>query len=289
MKKVRIEDLQPGMVLARSIYSPDGRILVKERTELTGQLLTRLSDLGLPAAYIESVQEINVAELVSDITRVDLIRGLSKLDQEIRAGKKLNLLSNKQLLYSLIDEINSNRNNPLSEFPDIRLHSDYLYGHSVNVCVIAVKMGLKLTYNQLKLADLAIGALYHDIGMTQIPLTILDKKQPLTEAETKIIRTHPEIGYNFLKGNDGLSHVSIHVAYQHHERYNGSGYPRGMAGTAIHEFARIVAIVDVFDSLITEKIYRKAKSFEEAVDYIQSNSGTEFDPEMVEVFLKIIK
>lgn len=288
MKKVRIEELQAGMVLARTIYSPDGRVLVKDNTELSMTLLNRLKELGLPAAYIKGTAQIKGDLLVSDITRVDLIKSLSQLEKGIRSGKKLDLLSGKNLLFALIDEINTNRRNPLDEFPDIRLHDDYVYGHSVNVCVIAVKIGLKLGYNQLKLADLAIGALYHDIGMTKIPVEILHKAAHLTPEETILIRTHAENGYKILKGNFGISNVSAHIAYQHHERYDGSGYPRGLAGKSIHEFARIVAIADVFDSLTTEKVYRRALSIHDTLAYIKSKSGIDFDPELVEILLRSI-
>lgn len=289
MEKVRIEDLKEGMVLARTIYASDGRVLVKSNTELSPTLLNRLKEMGLPAAYVESAAEIKSNLLVSDITRVDLIRSYSQLEKGIRSGKKLDLLSGKKPLFALIDEINANRKNPLDEFPDIRLHDDYIYGHSVNVCVIAVKMGLKMGYNQLKLAELAIGALYHDIGMTKIPLAVLNKVSNLTPEETALIRTHTENGYEILKGNLEISSVSAHVAYQHHERYNGSGYPRGMSGNNIHEFARMVAVADVFDSLTTEKVYRPALSFSDAIAYIQKKAGTDFDPEIVAIFLKVIE
>ncbi|MGE5604573.1 MAG: HD-GYP domain-containing protein, partial [Bacteroidota bacterium] len=204
-----------------------------------------------------------------------------------RAGLNLNILSSKQPLYTLIDEIVSNQKNMLG-MADIRLHGDYIYGHSVNVCTIAVKIGLLLGYNQLKLAELGIGALFHDIGMTKIPLRILDKTSNLTNDEIKLIQTHPEIGFGMLKDNQAISMVSAHVAYQHHERYDGSGYPRGIAGEAIHEFARITAVADVYDSMTTEKIYRPAKSTAETLQYIQSNSGTHFDPNIVDILKQIV-
>lgn len=289
MQKIRIEKLSPGMVLARSIYATDGRMLVREKTKLSESLLERLKTLGLPAAYIQTMVQSEADEVVSEITRVDLIKSLSKLEKTARFGKKLDLLQSKQPLFALIDEVNRNRSQPLTDFPDIRLRDDYLYGHSVNVCVIAVKLGLKLGYNSLKLAELAVGTLFHDLGMTQIPLNILNKTTPLSEEEIERIKTHPETGYKLLKSNFGVSNVAAHIAYQHHERYDGNGYPRRLTGRKIHEFARIAAIADVFDSMTTEKLYRPAQSFQETVTYITSKSGTEFDPELVEILLKIIK
>lgn len=275
MEKVRIEDLKPGMVLARTIYGTDGRILVKESAEISASILEKLRKMGLPAAYIRKTDDSESPDLVSDATRMDLIRSLSKIDTEVRTGGDPNLGSSKIPLYDLVDEIVRNQRILLG-MTDIRLHNDYTYGHSVHVAIIATKIGLQMGYNQLKLADLAVGALFHDIGMTKIPLEILEKTDNLNEEELKLIRTHPEIGYNMLRQNQDISNVSAHVAYQHHERYNGSGYPRGMAGDAIHEFARIVAIADVYDSMTTEKIYRPAKPVLEAISFIDSKKRNRF-------------
>ena len=291
MKKVRFEELKPGMILAKTIYSVDGRILVREKTEMTSTILEKLIKLGLPAAYIENSEsnEPPSQDLVSETTRMDLVNNLSKLDVQIRsgAGGSLNLLSSKNSLYNLVDEIVSNQKNLLG-LTDIRLHSDYTYGHSVHVSIIAVKIGLEMGYNQLKLSELAVGALFHDIGMTKVPWDILDKASNLTQDELKIVRTHPEAGYNMLRQNQGISTVSAHVAYQHHERFNGAGYPRGMTGEAIHEFARIVAIADVYDSMTTEKIYRRAISSKEALNVIKDKRGVDFDPRIVEIFEKVV-
>lgn len=288
MEKVRIEDLQVGMIVGKSIFAPNGMVLIRDKAVITAPILSKLKELGLPAAYIiTSPDGKEPDDLVSETTRMDLVRSLSKLDSQVRAGKDLNILSSKQPLYTLIDEIVSNQKSLLG-MADIRLHGDYIYGHSVNVCTIAVKIGILLGYNQLKLAELGIGALFHDIGMTKIPLQVLDKTSNLTNDEMKLIQTHPEAGFSMLKENQAISMVSAHVAYQHHERYDGSGYPRRIAGEAIHEFARITAVADVYDSMTTEKIYRRAKSVAETLEYIISRKGIEFDPDIIDVLKQIV-
>jgi HD-GYP domain-containing protein (c-di-GMP phosphodiesterase class II) len=277
------------MIVAKSIYSVDGRVLVREKATLNDGLIEKLKDMGLPAAYIKTVAGHKVNELVSEITRIDLIRSLSKLEASIRTGKKLDLLESRKTLMPLMDEIVRSRNALVPDFSDIRMHNDYIYGHSVNVCVLAVKTGIKMGYNKGRLGELAIGTLLHDIGMTKVPVAVLDKTTELTPEEVEIIRKHPETGYRMINSIFGISAISSCVAFQHHERYNGTGYPRGISGSSIHEFARIVAIADVFDSLTTEKVYRHAYSSKEALDHIVSRVGTEFDPEMVKVFVEIIE
>lgn len=287
MQKVRSDALKEGMTLARTIYSPEGLILVRENTEITRHIIDKLKELGLPAAYITDTKENSIQDPVSEATRVDLIKSLSKLDTAVRAGQNANLLAAKRPLYDLVDEIVCNSKN-LIGITDIRLRKDYIYGHSVNVCIIAVKIALQMGYNQLKMADLAVGALFHDIGMTKVPIEILDKIGGLTDPELKLIHTHPEEGYNLLRQHESISASSAHVAYQHHERFNGTGYPRGMVGEAIHEFARITAVADVFDSMTTEKLYRPAKNAGEAMNFIKINRGIEFDPLVVDNLEKVI-
>jgi HD-GYP domain-containing protein (c-di-GMP phosphodiesterase class II) len=287
MDKVRIENLKSGMKLAKTIYSPEGLILVRESTVITDHIVAKLRQLGLPAAYISTTSDEKIPEPVSEMTRVDLIRTLSKLDSEVRSGQNANLLASKEPLYDLVDEIVCNHKSLLG-LTDIRLRKDYIYGHSVNVCIIAVKIAIHMGYNQLKLADLAVGALFHDLGMTKVPIEILDKIGGLTDPELKLIHAHPEEGYNLLKQNQSIAASSAHVAYQHHERYNGTGYPRGMSGEAIHEFARITAIADVYDSMTTERLYRHAKTPVEAMNFIHENRGIEFDPNIVDIMDKII-
>ncbi len=291
MRKIRIEDLQVGMKLAKTIYSIDGKILVRQKAELSPGLIHKLKSMGLPAAFIAedaAGDQAALDGLISEALRANLVSSLSQLDLAIRSGRKLTLAPDKQRLFALVDEVLSNRGRQLG-LTDIRFHGDYIYGHSVNVCAVAVKIGALLDYSQAKLADLALGALFHDIGMTRVPLTIMNKTSELTAAERQAIRVHPEQGYAMLKQSSHFSAVATHVAYQHHERYDGSGYPRGLAGAAIHEFARIVAVADVYDALTTEKVYRRAKTPAEALDHVQSRQGTDFDPPIVETFAKLIQ
>lgn len=287
MKKLRLDELQPGMILAKAIYAADGRILVKEKTPLSESLIRKFQALGLPAAYIDEDSPFSSKEFVSDATRADLIAYLAKLDKEIRSGHDQKILNDKKLLNNLLYEVfvSPKCRDFLS---DIRIHNAYIYGHSVNVCALAVKIGMNMNYTANKLQDLAIGALLHDIGMTKIPLEILNKTTPLANDEAKMVANHPVNGYNLLKKNWNVPAVSAHIAFQHHERYNGEGYPRQLTGTAIHEFARITAIADVFDAMTSERVYRPACSVFHALQHLEKERGVAFDPEIVNIFLRII-
>lgn len=125
----------------------------------------------------------------------------------------------------------------------------------------------------------------HDIGKMAIPEHILHKKGALTEEEFEIMKTHPAKAHKYLKiPNRKLMKAADVIAYEHHEKWNGKGYPRGLKGEDIHIYARIVALADVFDALTHKRVYKDAWSVNEAVAYISEHSGTQFDPFLVKLF-----
>ena len=125
----------------------------------------------------------------------------------------------------------------------------------------------------------------HDIGKMAIPESILHKDGPLTEEEFKIMQTHTTKAHEYLqKANRKIMKAADIIAYQHHEKWNGNGYPQGLKGESIHIFGRIVALADVFDALTHKRVYKDAWSIEDAVKYIIEHSETQFDPYLVEIF-----
>jgi putative nucleotidyltransferase with HDIG domain len=136
------------------------------------------------------------------------------------------------------------------------LVDDYIYVHSVNVCLLSLAIGLELDYDRDKLVELAIGALLHDIGMAKV-LPIADKPTKLTPEEYEEIKKHPIYGVEILEKVYDINTMVVYVISQHHERSDGSGYPKGFKGEQINEYARIVAIADVYDAVIHPRKYRR--------------------------------
>ncbi|MBN2815787.1 MAG: response regulator [Campylobacterales bacterium] len=125
----------------------------------------------------------------------------------------------------------------------------------------------------------------HDVGKMAIPEAILHKEGPLTDEEFEIMKTHPAKAHEYLKvPNRKIMKAADAIAYQHHEKWNGEGYPQGLKGEEIHIYARIVAIADVFDALTHKRVYKDAWSIEDAVAYVVGHSGTQFDPTLIEIF-----
>lgn len=156
--------------------------------------------------------------------------------------------------------------------------------HSHKVADIAVTLAMALGWQHAAVADLRTAALLHDIGKIALPDTIILKQGSLTPAECRIMQQHPHLGYQLLVPMS-VRHPALLVAYGHHERWDGSGYPRGLRGEDIPESARIVALADVWSALREHRPYRTPVPYDEALNIIRSGSGTLFDPYLAAVFI----
>ena len=161
-------------------------------------------------------------------------------------------------------------------------------GHSQRVTDLTLKLAKSMGINGEELDHIRRGALLHDIGKIGVPDSILHKPGKLDEDEWAIMREHPQYAYDLLKE---IAHLrpALDIPYYHHEKWDGTGYPRGLRGEQIPLAARIFAIVDVYDALTSNRPYRGAWSKEKTLDYIRQQSGTHFDPQVVEVFMKLIE
>jgi HD-GYP domain-containing protein (c-di-GMP phosphodiesterase class II) len=128
----------------------------------------------------------------------------------------------------------------------------------------------------------------HDIGKIGIPDAVLKKQTKLTDEEYAIIKLHPETGAAILKHIKSLKDL-VPAVYHHHEQFDGNGYPHGIKGTAIPLHARIIALADTFDAMTSSRAYRKALSFRTALNEIERNRGTQFDPDIANIFIEILR
>lgn len=167
-------------------------------------------------------------------------------------------------------------------------HDPYTHGHSERVMSYSVMIAKEMSLSEKQVKDIKYAALLHDIGKVGISKDIINKDGRLSDDEFLQIKSHPEAGYKIARPIGFLKDKLSAVRY-HHEKYDGSGYPEGLKGDNIPLDARIVAVADTFDAITSTRSYRKAKTMEFAVGEIQKNAGTQFDPRVVEAFLRLIK
>ncbi|UCF36462.1 MAG: PAS domain S-box protein, partial [Acidobacteriota bacterium] len=166
----------------------------------------------------------------------------------------------------------------------LELRDTETQGHAQRVTDLTIRMAKTLGIPYYKINHVRRGALLHDIGKLGIPDSILYKPGPLTEDEWQVMRQHPTYAKKMLDHVDYLK-PALSIPYCHHERWNGGGYPQGLTGEAIPKEARIFAVIDVWDALLSDRPYRKAWTVEQTFDYLNDQRGLEFDPEVVDVFL----
>ena len=165
--------------------------------------------------------------------------------------------------------------------------SPWTAGHSEKVTKYGLEIGRAMGFTVEELEILQRGGLLHDIGKIGIPNDILDKHGKLTEEERTLIQDHPRLGVRILEPIGAFTDV-LRIVLQHHENFDGTGYPEGLVGEEISIYSRIFAVVDRYEALTANRPYRKALSPEEAAKFIQNNSGTQFDPSVVDVFLSLL-
>jgi HD-GYP domain-containing protein (c-di-GMP phosphodiesterase class II) len=167
-------------------------------------------------------------------------------------------------------------------------HDPYTKGHSESVAHLASEFAHYLNLSEETAQDLFWSGIVHDMGKILIPHNILNKPGRLTEDEFDIIKKHPVYAYDALKDNQLMKDIAIHIRH-HHEKYDGSGYPDGLKGEAIPYESRILALADSWDAMVSERIYKKGIDLKDAIADFKRNSGVQFDPDLVERWIKFIQ
>lgn len=290
MRRVSMRFLKPGMIVARSVYDSSGRLLLARGVALTENFIRRLSEMGIGSLYVEDGifdAAVDRCETVSQSTRMESVKLLKETYRSVEGKRHINTLSVRNAVEGLIDEVLGNYGTLLN-FYEIRTYDDYTFNHSVDVCILSILTGITLGYNRLQLRELATGALLHDIGKVEVSKEVLNKPGSLLPDEMEEIRQHPARGFDILRRHYDIPLLSAHVALQHHERLDGSGYPRRISGDEIHEYARIVMIADVFDALSSDRPYRPACPVAKALDFIKSEVGKSFEEDYVAALISNI-
>lgn len=288
MRLISVNNIEPQAYLAKTIYEESGRIILLKGTQLDENYIKRLKNLEVGMVYVEDGKGANI-EIDSDVpeeTRLQVFKIVRGALPQIRAGESSESRGVRARVCDIISEL-MQMEELMIYLTDVKSLRDHTFAHSVNVCILALLTGIALGYEQRKLAELGIGALLHDVGKVAVLDNIVNNLKILVADEYKQMQKHAEYGYRTLIKARHIGEYAAQVAGQHHERFDGHGYPRGLAGREIHEFARIVAITDVYNALSTDRPYRAGMLPWEVEARICQGCGTDFDPDLVREFIGI--
>jgi putative nucleotidyltransferase with HDIG domain len=207
--------------------------------------------------------------------------------EDVRLGQTIETDGAKKSVNTIIESLMEDKD-ALICLSNLRHRDEYTAIHSINVCVLSVALGRQVGLGREELELIGLGGLLHDLGKMKVPLEILNKPDKLTESEFEIMKKHVLFGADLLKKIEDLPQRAIDFVLQHHERYNGRGYPLGLTGDGIDIFGRIAAIVDVYDAITSDRVYRKSMSPYEGIRKIYEWSANDFDKSLVELFIKSV-
>lgn len=328
MRRIPIDKIEPGMVLGKSIYSDNYDTLLNKGVVLTKDYIIRLKTRGYTTVYVDDAEtaDVVIKDPISDKIRTMATKDILKTYKVTRASlvkieaetseaviKSINTPKFKKsfqqnpVLTHLCENVNRflediMSQDVLSGLNSIKSFDNYTYEHSVDTAVISTIIAKKLLLNQEKLKQVATGEFLHDIGKIFIDEKIINKPGKLTPEEFKMVKMHPVYGYELLKDVDQIGSVAAHIPFQHHERQDGRGYPRGLRGnnkldTGSLKFyegdrlimlAEIAAIADFYDACVSDRPYRKGLPPDLVFELIKTGSGVQFNKELVDCFLNVV-
>ncbi|MEG9298846.1 HD-GYP domain-containing protein [Mangrovibacillus sp. Mu-81] len=297
MRLISSRALRPGMVMATTVYNARGHALIQENVAITERMIFRLQELNVQYVYIEDSLSngIKVTESVPSRVRQEAVAGIENVFSRINEAKmpqNLVVLEDsakqlKDIIAVVLREVKGNED-LLTVLTDIFTYDSYVFHHSFNVTLYTLSIGIELNLSPRQLEEIGIGAILHDVGKMLVSEEILMKPGRLTEEEFLEVKKHTEHGFEILRKLQSISLMVAHCAYQHHERLDGSGYPRGLKGEDIHPFAKIIAVADVFDAMTSNRVYREAMLPHEALEILYAGSGSLFDKNVIEAFRRSV-
>ena len=323
IKKIGIDQLKPGMFIHDlNCGWLDHPFLTNSFPVLDEKTVGRIRDVGIREVYIDTMKGADVwlartqQEVSADLDRQMLAIAEAKvvapisanlsdegprarrmhseankivrnLMEDVRLGQQIQVDRLEPMVENMVDSIFRNQD-ALLPLARLKHHDSYTFEHSVSVCalLVAFARGLKLEREVIK--EVAMGGLLHDVGKARVPDTILNKPAKLTDAEFEQMKSHVVQSVVVLQQNPGVSATALAVAGQHHERYDGTGYPNKLVGQDITLHGQMAAIVDVYDAISSDRVYHKGMAPTQALKKLLEWSDHHFDPALVQAFIRSI-
>ena len=287
MQKVLIDELIPGMILAKDIVLDDGRILLLKGFTIKPRYISKMKSYKVPFIFIED-EMADLQTISEEILYEDAFTNIKGIMENIRIDEEVDVEALKDTVQDLIHFI-LNDDMIFMALTGIRDIDNYTFLHSVDVCIYTIITAKSLGLDLEEIQELALAAILHDIGKCKIPMAILNKPGMLTDDEFEIMKDHSLKGMKITRDMPDISESISTIICQHHEKWDGSGYPFGISGEDIELGARIITIADVYDALTSDRIYRKRFMPHDAAEFLLRQCKTQFDESLLQTFIESIR
>lgn len=232
-------------------------------------------------------EQFNERVRVAAAIRDEAVGFLEEIRRDARLGRALSSRQARRIVGEITRQVTTNASAAVW-LTNISRRDEYTSAHSVNVCVLTLAFSMFLGIRGQQLESIALGALLHDVGKVNMPRGLLNKTSPLTANDWKTIHRHPEEGCELLSGSPGLPQEVFDIVRMHHERIDGSGFPEGLSGGQIPLHARIVGLVNLYDSLTTDRPYRAGRPADDVLQELYNESELTYGGKLVQEFIRCV-
>ena len=299
MNYIRVEDLKAGQTFTHPVYIEDDTVFIPAGVPIREKDLQRLKNWKVEEVETEgSVQDVdefgsapeNLWGLPADDQLFVFYNStIDKTDDMFSRIRNLDRVTEKEIetiVISIIEKVEEKKVDAVRLVLTNSSKAKNYAKSAVNCGLLSVTVGLALNRPRHKIFQLCSGALLHDVGMQRVPQEIVEQDRALEAQELKTLKTHPVYSYRIINKELQLSEEIAQIALQHHERWDGEGYPQGLSGSNILFEARIVSVVDAFEAMVSERPWRNSMIGYEAMRAILSDNQRRFDPEIVKIFIR---
>ena len=278
------------------VYDGYGNMIFPQGTRLTIDNIAALGRMGGGEMFFQDrrVDDVPVTPLMPARLEGAAAQKLHDLLDEIKTitknnanSQKINVMPAQKAIFSMVEVLFPIVMGEVNATGCFSL-KDYDYIHPVGVANLSLVMGRRIGYSETELADLGLAALLENIGYVVLPPGVMDEPGRLMEIVTHEVHQHPHYGYQILNEYARVASEITKSILEHHERWDGSGYPRGLKGSNISPYARILAVADTYYALVSRRPHRQRYLPHEAIEFIMAYSGELFDPELVRLFTKLV-
>ncbi|ATE61504.1 HD-GYP domain-containing protein [Thauera sinica] len=323
IKRIAIGQLRPGMYIHDlNCGWMDHNFLRSRFAVKDEETVAKVREIGVQEIYIDTERGADVLEaptqqetdraaqdeletiasapeapaarssLADEVTRaVALHREANRIVRDmmddVRLGRQIELEKVEPLVERIVDSIFRNQD-ALLPLARLKSHDEYTFQHSVSVCTLMTTFARALGLDRPTIREIAIGALLHDVGKAKVPDEILNKPAKLTDAEAVKMKSHVVQSKIILQATPGISDIALDVAAQHHERFDGTGYPNGLKGDEISLYGQMGAIVDVYDAITSNRVYHRGMVPTEALRKLLEWGKFHFNPKLVQAFIRSV-